>query len=118
MYYNDSSFWINILCGCVLIGLIPAAIAHNKGHNFVVWWFFGAAIFIVALPMAILLKPNARALEQEAISTGGRKCPYCAEIIKREAKVCRFADAKLSLYLTRFTRMTYLSFYNKLIQVN
>ena len=93
MYNNN--FWINLLCISVLIGLIPAAIAHNKGHSFVEWWFLGAAIFIVALPMAILLKPNTRALEQEAISTGGRKCPYCAEIIKREAKVCRFCGREV-----------------------
>jgi hypothetical protein len=74
----------------VLLGLIPAAIAHNKGHGFLIWWVFGAAFFIIALPASLMLKTNAQEIEKSAISTGGRKCPHCAEIIKREAKVCRF----------------------------
>ena len=78
----------------VLLGLIPAAIAHNKGHNFLGWWIFGAGLFIVALPLAIVLKPDATVLEKRkelaSLAAGGRKCPSCAEVIKREARVCRF----------------------------
>jgi hypothetical protein len=40
-----------------LLGLIPGAIASKKGRSFALWWFFGAMLFIVALPMAILMKP-------------------------------------------------------------
>jgi hypothetical protein len=39
-----------------VIGLIPACIARDKGRDFWTWWIFGAALFIVALPAAILLK--------------------------------------------------------------
>lgn len=42
-----------------LLGLIPAFIASRKGRNFFDWWFFGASLFPVALPMAIFLKPQA-----------------------------------------------------------
>ena len=67
----------------VLLGLIPAMIASNKGRSFVGWWIFGAAIFIIALPAALLAKP--------ATGEGSpfRKCEYCAEDIKAEAKVCK-----------------------------
>ena len=34
----------------VLIGLIPATIASNKGGPFASWWMFGTALFIIALP--------------------------------------------------------------------
>lgn len=40
----------------VLLGLIPALIARQKGHNFVDWWFFGTALIFVALPAALRLK--------------------------------------------------------------
>jgi ssDNA-binding Zn-finger/Zn-ribbon topoisomerase 1 len=87
---SDIAYIINILFWGALLGLIPGAIAHNKGYSFATWWFFGALVFIIALPASIVLKPNTQELEKSAISTGGRKCPHCAEIIKREAKVCRF----------------------------
>ena len=78
----------------ICIGLIPAAIAHGKGHNFFLWWLFGAALWIVALPCAILLKDEKAAAQQreharrEAAET--RPCPSCAEPIKRAASVCRY----------------------------
>ena len=51
------------------LGIITGLIAESKGRSFLGWWVYGAALFIVALPHAILLKPN----------TDGdfRKCPFC-----------------------------------------
>jgi hypothetical protein len=62
-----------------LLGLIPAAIASRKGHPFVLYWIFGALVFIVALPMALLVGPNKEARQQ---------CPSCREWVDREATVC------------------------------
>ena len=31
------------------LGLIPANIAKKKGHSFGLWWFYGWALFIVAI---------------------------------------------------------------------
>jgi cytochrome c-type biogenesis protein len=45
------------LIGLTFLGLIPAFIARQKGRNFIDWWFFGASLFVVALPMALQLKP-------------------------------------------------------------
>jgi hypothetical protein len=50
-----------LLIVLVLIGLIPAAIAQRKGESFVVWWIYGALLFIMALPHALLKKPNVQA---------------------------------------------------------
>ena len=43
----------------VVIGLIPAAIAASKGRSFFAWWIYGALVFIVALPHALLLKKSS-----------------------------------------------------------
>lgn len=46
-----------ILLTLALLGLIPAFIAYRKGRSFLEWWVFGAGLFPLALPMAIMLKP-------------------------------------------------------------
>ncbi|MGE5374111.1 MAG: hypothetical protein ACM3XO_03570 [Bacteroidota bacterium] len=80
----------------VLIGLIPAMIAYDKGHRFWKWWFFGAAMFIAAIPMAILLKPNRRSREINQVGPEGMKrCQYCQETIRAEAVVCQFCGQDL-----------------------
>lgn len=72
---------------CVLIGLIPATVAQGKGRNFIAWWVYGTFLFIFALPHALLAGP-----------VGGptvKKCQFCAELIKAEARVCRYCGRDL-----------------------
>lgn len=54
MMGNDD---VVILTLCILLGIIPGVMAHQKGRNFFLWWLYGAAIFIVAIVHVILLKP-------------------------------------------------------------
>ena len=87
---------MEILLFAVLIGIIPAVIAKGKGRSFGMWWFYGAALFIVALPHALLMKTDIKAIEQQQLSEGLKKCPHCAECIKADANVCRYCGRDVS----------------------
>jgi hypothetical protein len=78
-----------------LLGLIPAFIAERKGRNFILWWFYGSAFFLIALVHALIMKSSVQALESRQTARGLRKCPFCAEMIKPDAIVCRYCGRDL-----------------------
>lgn len=68
----------------LLLGLLPAYIAMNKGRNFLLWWAYGTLLFVVAIFHAITLKPTASYLAE----IGMRYCPQCDRIVKIDDPQC------------------------------
>jgi hypothetical protein len=84
---SSPGYWIETVFILGIFGLITGAIANSKGHNFFAWFLFGVFLFIVALPMSIFLKRTAN-----NITT--KKCSQCAEVVQKEALVCRYCHYK------------------------
>jgi hypothetical protein len=76
-----------------IVGLIPGFIAYKKGRNFLNWWMYGHLLFIVAFPHALLLRETENSLINRGIL---KNCPYCAEVVKKEAKVCKHCGNQLN----------------------
>ena len=74
------------------LACVPATIAERKGYSALAWWFFGLAPFIVALPFALLLEDKT-----------AKKCPRCAELIKRAAAICRFCGFSFAAHVSSMT---------------
>jgi hypothetical protein len=64
-YYDEvvlGRYLLMLFTVLAVLGLIPAFIASRKGRNFFDWWFFGAALFPIALIWSFFLKPRVSEL--------------------------------------------------------
>ena len=67
----------------LILALIPAWIASNKGRSFVKWYIYGLLLLIFALPHALLIK-------NDTIT-----CPACRSQISLQATVCKYCQTKI-----------------------
>lgn len=79
-----------------VLGIIPALIAQSKGRSFIAWWLYGFLLFIIALVHSLVIKKDAKVAEQEMIADGMRKCPFCAEMVRKEAVKCKHCGSDLT----------------------
>lgn len=92
----NPAFAALVFIAFMLLAIIPAKIAENKGHDFVLWWSYGVALFIVAFVHSLLLKPNEARVEAQSLAEGSsKKCPFCAELVKQEAIKCRHCGSNI-----------------------
>lgn len=88
---NETGLIVFIFIAAVVLGIIPAAIAQEKGYNFFAWWVFGTLLFIVALLAAFLIGPTTKKEEERGLDSGElERCPDCAEPVRAQAARCRF----------------------------
>ncbi len=81
-----------------LIGSIAVGIWNNsRGHSFFAGFVFSLILSpLLAAIIVAVRSPNVAKVEGAALATGEmRKCPMCAELVKREAIKCKHCGADL-----------------------
>jgi hypothetical protein len=83
---------MEIVIGWIVFSCIAGAIANNKGNSFAAAFFISILLSpIIGIVIALVQKPNEAVVETRRLQTGAsRKCPFCAELIKNDASVCRY----------------------------
>lgn len=83
----------------ILLAGVTAIIAANRGRSAFGWLLLGICFGVFALILVVVLKPIGRAAPMPGLDTPHPdthvKCPDCAELIRKEARVCKHCGCRL-----------------------
>jgi hypothetical protein len=86
---------MEILTIWIVVAIVAAIVAHNKGRSGVGWFLLCILLtplaILVLLALATLKTPEPQPVRMiDAPGEATKTCPHCAETVKAAAKICRF----------------------------
>jgi len=80
----------------ILCGIAGGIILSNKGRSGCGGFALGFLLGPIGLVIALVMSTDHKELEKRSLQEGEmRKCPNCAELVRVEAKKCRFCGSEL-----------------------
>jgi hypothetical protein len=85
---------MGFILGWIVFSVVAALISSNKGRGFFGVFFLSLLLSpVVGLIVALVMDSKAQLDAKGAMATGAqgdfRKCPFCAEAIRKEAIKCK-----------------------------
>lgn len=96
-YAVSITWWGMVSCLWLLFALVIGVWSRRKGGSFIAGFLFSLLLspLIAGLILAVR-KPNREVIEERELANGRmKKCPHCAELIRAEAKKCRFCHEEV-----------------------
>jgi len=87
---------IVLICFWMVLGAITGAVAQSKGRSFLGFFFYGFLLFPVAIIHALVMRSDLAVANASIPTDEARKCPACAEMIRKEATICRYCHTPLA----------------------
>jgi len=78
----------------IFFSFVAAIIASNKGRSGAACFFISLVLSpLIGILVALLTAENAEELEKIKLASGAnKKCPSCCELIKIDARICRYCN--------------------------